>query len=1580
MGNKSSLLLRSEEIAQIQEETGFTPKQIERLYSRFTSLDRGDCGTLSRDDFLRIPELAINPLCERIVHAFFADSTDDRVNFRQFMNVLAHFRPIQVKKENRLNSREEKLKFAFKMYDLDDDGVISRDELLSILHMMVGANISQDQLISITLMDEVERRKEMFKNEAKRRGEMRRSISESNRHCSSSESSETASPFNRGHMYSNKCLEHRCCEIIYFSKYGRRVKRGSCLGHSQKGCIAYTGMDPDSGQLLYITEWNIKYTQLEAKCSNGGKCFWVPTELKCNGNHRVDDVINSIEKQISMLVQLHHKNLIQYECVLCIKRKEFFTIFLAQDFLLGTSVFSISSTLGWCIDGARMVARGVLDALVFLHNKGVSHSHILDTTIFMDNTGTIRCTDFSLVPNLLELIAGPGQRSTKGDLPALGALVESLLTTHTFEMRDFIEKCNSDRTLSASELLEHPFLRFASFMHDDKDNGYLSVAIKNPTQHNADLGVGNQNKTRNLAVPAADVAIMALPTSQSRLRTEFEVLTYLGKGAFGDVLKVRNILDNRQYAIKRIPLPARSRQLYKKMTREVELLSRLNHENVVRYFNSWIESVNEEDVDEEVDKLIPADGSVSHDSIKPPKSPHGIPVDEIEDSSSSMWNGFMPNMDTSDSDGIEFIDSDGQIAVYNDDDDDDDDANASESQKKAASPRPQIQIMYIQMEFCEKFTLRTAIDNNLFEDTDRVWRLFREIAEGLSHIHQQGIIHRDLKPVNIFLDSHDQVKIGDFGLATTSFLALQSQPDQTTHTSHITSIEDGTGTGKVGTTLYVAPELTEHASKSTYNQKVDMYTLGIILFEMCQQPFSTGMERIQTMVELRSPAIIIPNAMLENHKNDKTIKILRWLLNHEPANRPTAEELLASDLVPPAQLEASELQEMLRHALANPQSKAYKHIVARCLRQENDEVLEHTYHLGSSRAMKSWNSHIACDGLVSLNPVIEFIKAKVIGLFRKHGAIEVDTPLLSPLSTRTNLWCNPVKLMTHSGCVVVLPSDLRTQFARHIAMSGVNMIRRYCVDRVYREEKVFNFHPKQNYECAFDIITPNTNSYLVDAELLTVAYEITNEIPRLREKNVAIRMNHLNLLRAILLYCNVPKNMYSELFGNITDFIEGRISKFQLHSTVTVIMEKSKSSASTVIDLLLSNFLISGSRSGVDDCSLRTLVRGKGETASLAKGALRELESIVAIAKSFGVKCPIHICAGLPISFERANNGSIVWQMVADLKRNRGSRPSVLAVGERYDNMLQEFQKEAQSFNANIPLRKIGGAGLSFSLDKLIAAVDVEDTKECRAIDVGVCISGSRPPLKDVAYIMQELWSSGIRCGIVESGVASGDDLQDLAKLGALHFILVDENGGLRVRSWERDRFQEKHVTRNELGEFIQKMLRNDANNTATTDYVSQMSNAGNNSGRGDGILNTSGGNSNQKMSYTISGLSQLPYVQTVFLIQDKLTANYRRRCENQAIQQMNTILTQFTKKANVTVLIVDLPNSVLNAIVGAINPRTVNKKETEHEINIVIERFPKHKRYVLTILEEIDDLVTDAKTSIVALYSILDSCYRVII
>lgn len=99
-------------------------------------MDKQSKGYLTREDFLRIPELAINPLGDRIVHAFFRDGhfhgngisdissekTGDRdvVNFCDFVRVLAHFRPIKKNVEkNKLNSRQEKLKCkSWNLYEI----------------------------------------------------------------------------------------------------------------------------------------------------------------------------------------------------------------------------------------------------------------------------------------------------------------------------------------------------------------------------------------------------------------------------------------------------------------------------------------------------------------------------------------------------------------------------------------------------------------------------------------------------------------------------------------------------------------------------------------------------------------------------------------------------------------------------------------------------------------------------------------------------------------------------------------------------------------------------------------------------------------------------------------------------------------------------------------------------------------------------------------------------------------------------------------------------------------------------------------------------------------------------------------------------------------------------------------------------------------------------------------------------------------------------------------------------------------------------------------------------------------------
>lgn len=77
--------------------------------------------------------------------------------------------------------------------------------------------------------------------------------------------------------------------------------------------------------------------------------------------------------------------------------------------------------------------------------------------------------------------------------------------------------------------------------------------------------------------------------------------------------------------------------------------------------------------------------------------------------------------------------------------------------------------LYIMMEFCENGSLdKYLIDNASVNKLDewRIWKILVEIALGLKYIHSSNILHLDLKPANIFITFEGSLKIGDFGLAT----------------------------------------------------------------------------------------------------------------------------------------------------------------------------------------------------------------------------------------------------------------------------------------------------------------------------------------------------------------------------------------------------------------------------------------------------------------------------------------------------------------------------------------------------------------------------------------------------------------------------------------------------------------------------------------------------------------------------------------------------------------------------------------------------------------------------------------------
>ena len=152
-----------------------------------------------------------------------------------------------------------------------------------------------------------------------------------------------------------------------------------------------------------------------------------------------------------------------------------------------------------------------------------------------------------------------------------------------------------------------------------------------------------------------------------------------------------------------------------------------------------------------------------------------------------------------------------------------------------------------------------------------IWSIFIQILKGLKVLHDNNLMHRDLKSANIFIMKNGICKLGDLNVAKL-------------YNGDILN-------SKMGTPCYAAPEIWNN---KPYNFKSDIWSLGIILYELCtfNLPFYGNNYKETYKKLMRGFYNNIPN-----HYSHELNIIINMLLQFNPNNKPTCNQILDNYII-----------------------------------------------------------------------------------------------------------------------------------------------------------------------------------------------------------------------------------------------------------------------------------------------------------------------------------------------------------------------------------------------------------------------------------------------------------------------------------------------------------------------------------------------------------------------------------------------------------------------------------------------------------------------------------------------------------
>jgi histidyl-tRNA synthetase len=359
--------------------------------------------------------------------------------------------------------------------------------------------------------------------------------------------------------------------------------------------------------------------------------------------------------------------------------------------------------------------------------------------------------------------------------------------------------------------------------------------------------------------------------------------------------------------------------------------------------------------------------------------------------------------------------------------------------------------------------------------------------------------------------------------------------------------------------------------------------------------------------------------------------------------------------------------------------------------------------------------------------VRESVMDTIRQVFRKHGAVTIDTPVFELKEVLTGKYGEDSKLIydlqDQGGELCALRYDLTVPFARFLAMNKqYRTMKRYHIAKVYRRDQpaLTRGRYREFYQCDFDIAGAHMEPMLPDAEVFSVIHNILSALDVGR---FVIKCNHRALLDGIFEIAGVPEAKFRPVCSAVD-----KLDKLPW-SAVRTEMCSEKGLEEAVADRIGEFVQLRGGAALIDEL----LARPEIVSNERASAGLKDLKLLFSFLRLFKIDADV----SFDLSLARGLDYYTGVILEAVLIEGKGVEVGSVAGGGRYDNLVGMFSSGTQ-----IPC-----VGASVGIERLFALVEARaraaGTVRTSTVDVFVAAAGG-DLFEERMEMLQMLWDAGI--------------------------------------------------------------------------------------------------------------------------------------------------------------------------------------------------------------------------------------------